>query len=144
MSDLPSTNAHQIQLHVDNQPYEDKLEEMADTLDLAKNEEIGQIKAGNNDSINMRDDGTVEATHDRTGDIAKYRHSALDRVEEEDDNEAHRAYCQSELELLQRINDKLRDKVKRQNEAIDTKLAHQALDKSLDILQDTSYMSIEE
>ena len=78
---------------MDNQPYDDKLEEMADTLDLAKNEEIGEIRAGNNDSINMRDEGGLEAPHDRTGDIAKYRHSALDRVEEEDDNEARRAYC---------------------------------------------------
>ena len=87
---------------------------MGETLDLAQNADIGDLQ-GQTDTVNMRDDKIITApgADDKSNLPSRNVNSNLDLVVEEDDEDAARRYCESELELLKKINDKLKNKVKR-------------------------------
>ena len=87
---------------------------MGETLDLAQNADIDEFK-GKTDTINMRDDKiiTAGAMDDKSHINSRHVNSNLDLVVEEEDEDVARKYCESELELMKKINEKLKNKVKR-------------------------------
>ena len=123
-------------MNVQPSQVDEKIQEMGETLDLAGDGVI-DVARGNNDSLNMR----AEDTQQQEG-ISQMREDPGTSQQQDGGvagDDERKAYCSSELELLRRINEKLRVKVSRQNEAIDTVLAHKVMDRSQEILRDPSY-----